>query len=102
MDSPKPEDVPPDNLLQDLVIRPPLSLTDNIDQHSALQSYVAALLESGRNRAAISLSSSESDTTHANTQIEEKPKHYYKFWIGKKKYFKIFCDRLQLLALLDR
>ncbi|KAH9509316.1 Pecanex-like protein 1, partial [Bulinus truncatus] len=51
-------------------------------------------------------SSTDSDTTHANTRSGRgapKPKHFYKFWVWPTKQFiKIHFDRLALLAALDR
>jgi hypothetical protein len=75
-------------------------------QRTSIQSYVEALLESGRNRAGASDTSSDTDTdnTHNIDHMEEKPKHYYKFfWFPcLTKGMKIRFDRLALLALLDR
>lgn len=68
-----------------------------------LQTYVDQLLEIGRTRPTITDSSSESEMSGFPSQKEKKPKHFYKFWIlPKKKFFKIWFDRLALLALLDR
>lgn len=73
-------------------------------QRSPLQSYVEALLESGRHRPPRSDSSDTSDSniTHNITSADDKPKHYYKFFFMPFKYAKIRFDRLALLALLDR
>ncbi len=66
------------------------------------QSYVEALLESGRHRPAASDSSdSDTNTTHNVTSVDDKPKHYYKFMLPFK-FIRIRFDRLALLALLDR
>ncbi|XP_048259849.1 pecanex-like protein 1 isoform X1 [Haliotis rufescens] len=99
LDSPKPEERP--DLFHDLALPGPLGTTDEMRTHSALQSYVQALLESGRGRPTISDTSSDSDTTHTKSK-KEKPKHFYKLWLLKKKFLKIRFDRLALLALLDR
>lgn len=45
---------------------------------------------------------SDSSSTHNITMQDEKPKHYFKFYIIPKQFTKIRFDRLALLALLDR
>ncbi len=67
-----------------------------------LQTYVEALLESGRHRPPASDSSdSDTNTTHNVTSVDDKPKHYYKLKLPFQ-FLKIRFDRLALLALLDR
>ncbi|KAL5009342.1 hypothetical protein ScPMuIL_014923 [Solemya velum] len=68
-----------------------------------LQSYVAQLLENGRSRLPTTDTSSDSEMSGFTSHKEKKPKHFYKFWVlPKKKFFKVWFDRLALLALLDR
>ncbi|XP_064621323.1 pecanex-like protein 1 isoform X3 [Lineus longissimus] len=101
LDTPKQSTSGPDHLGLDLMpgtfnVRP---------QRTSIQSYVEALLESGRNRAGGSdTSDTDTDNTHNIDHMEEKPKHYYKFfWFPcLTQGMKIRFDRLALLALLDR
>ena len=69
---------------------------------SALQSYVEALLESGQHQAMADTTDTDTNTTQNATSMDEKPKHYYKFFLLPLHFMKIWFDRLALLALLDR
>ena len=98
LDTPKQSTSGPDHLGLDLMRAP---------QRGSLQSYMMdALLEGGRNRPVASDTTSDTDTdnTHNIDHMEEKPKHYYKFfWFScMTQGMKIRFDRLALLALLDR
>ena len=98
-------------MILDSVRRPPLTDPGLLEielpgsvagrQQSPLMNYMEAMLESGRNRTPGS-SDTDSNATHNITSMEEKPKHYYKFFVIPLKYLKIRFDRLALLALLDR
>ena len=68
---------------------------------SVCWSVFQALLERNRTMG-MSEGSLDSDITHTNTHHTDKPKHFYKLWWNKDKFFKIRFDRLALLALLDR
>ena len=96
---PPPPVYPGDAFLNDLE----LSTTNRPRPHRMpLQNYVEALLESNR-RPPISDTSdfSDSNTTHGSG-ADDKPHHYYKFFMVPCNYIKIRFDRLALLALLDR
>ena len=71
------------------------------NQRSPLMTYMEAMLESGRNQTP-GTSDSDSNASRNDTSMDEKPKHYYKFFLLPFKYLKIRFDRLALLALLDR
>lgn len=70
-------------------------------QRSPLMDYMEVMMERGINRTPGS-SDTDSNATHNIAAMEEKPKHYYKFFLIPLKYLKIRFDRLALLALLDR
>ena len=106
-DSPVIVDTPTVLRLQD---RPPTPAPVMLDFHttvsrnprSALQSYVETLLEQGQHHPMADTTDSETNTTQNATSMDDKPKHYYKFFVLPVHYVRIWFDRLALLALLDR
>lgn len=96
-------DTPTAPRLQDRPPTPGPTILDVSRSPRAIQSIVEALLEGGQHSGMPDTTSdSDTNSTHNATSSDDKPKHYYKFFVIPWQYMKIWFDRLALLALLDR
>ena len=96
---PSPAEPNPEALLRDLSM---WGNSSGRNHRNVIQQYVETLLESGQHQPLSMGDTSDSDTTQNATGSEDKPKHYYKFFMVPCHFMKIRFDRLALLALLDR
>ncbi|CAH1791928.1 unnamed protein product [Owenia fusiformis] len=95
LDSPKPprrrETNPTSDIVLDLDLRPRL-LPFNIEH----------LLERANLQTLDPATDSDISDAQDTTVVDDKPKHYYKFYCIPSSFLKVWFDRLGLLALLDR
>ena len=101
LDTPRPSSRNPEPIVFELDL--PRGTERGRSPRLALESYLDALLEGGHRQRVGTEDSDDSDTsTHNVTSTEEKPKHYYKYFVLPKKFLKVRFDRLAILVLLDR